>query len=72
MSRVLISRPGRRYSALQARVQHILQEKGSQDTRQDRSGDCQEQQAIIVNEIPYQVNKSLLIEEIADLVRDKA
>ncbi len=28
-------------------------------------------QAIIVNEIPYQVNKSLLIEEIADLVRDK-
>ena len=27
--------------------------------------------AIIVNEIPYQVNKSMLIEEIADLVRDK-
>jgi DNA gyrase subunit A len=27
--------------------------------------------AIIVSEIPYQVNKSLLIEEIADLVRDK-
>jgi len=28
-------------------------------------------QRIIVNEIPYQVNKSYLIEEIADLVRDK-
>jgi len=28
-------------------------------------------QAIIVNEIPYQVNKTTLIESIADLVRDK-
>ncbi len=28
-------------------------------------------QKIIVTEIPYQVNKSMLIEEIADLVRDK-
>ena len=30
-----------------------------------------EQNKIIVSEIPYQVNKSLLIEQIADLVRDK-
>jgi len=28
-------------------------------------------EAIIINEIPYQVNKSLMIEQIADLVRDK-
>ncbi|MBI5476008.1 MAG: DNA gyrase subunit A [Ignavibacteriales bacterium] len=30
-----------------------------------------ERQAIVVTEIPYQVNKSSLIEKIADLVRDK-
>ena len=30
-----------------------------------------DRQAIIVTEIPYQVNKSVLIEKIADLVRDK-
>jgi DNA gyrase subunit A len=30
-----------------------------------------EKHRIIVNEIPYQVNKSMLIEQIADLVRDK-
>jgi len=29
-------------------------------------------EAIVVNEIPYQVNKSNLLEKIADLVRDKA
>ena len=28
-------------------------------------------EAIIVNEIPYQVNKARLIEKIAELVRDK-
>ena len=30
-----------------------------------------EKKRIIVNEIPYQVNKAMLIEQIADLVRDK-
>ena len=30
-----------------------------------------DRQAIIVTEIPYQVNKSRLIERIADLVNDK-
>ncbi len=30
-----------------------------------------DRQAIVVTEIPYQVNKSVLIEKIADLVRDK-
>ncbi len=33
--------------------------------------DNKNKQRLIINEIPYQVNKSVLIEEIADLVRDK-
>ena len=28
-------------------------------------------QAIIINELPYQVNKAQLLETVADLVRDK-
>ncbi|MBW2967786.1 DNA gyrase subunit A [Candidatus Woesearchaeota archaeon] len=33
--------------------------------------DLKSRTAIIISEIPYQVNKSILIEQIADLVRDK-
>lgn len=39
--------------------------------RTDIETDSNNRQAIIVNELPYQVNKARLIEKIAELVRDK-
>ena len=36
-----------------------------------RRGDAQDREALIITEIPYQVNKSTMIEKIAELVREK-
>jgi DNA gyrase subunit A len=41
--------------------------RGRADIREDKNGNFQ----IIISELPYQVNKSVLVEKIADLIKDK-
>ncbi|MFN3228381.1 MAG: DNA gyrase subunit A, partial [Asticcacaulis sp.] len=61
----IIGRSGARQALLTGRGSVIVRGKASVETiRKDR-------EAIIVTEIPYQVNKATLIERIAELVREK-
>ncbi|WP_349682214.1 DNA gyrase subunit A, partial [Oceanicaulis sp. UBA6590] len=61
----IIGRSGARKALLEGRGSVILRAKTSiEDIRQGR-------EAIIVHEIPYQVNKATMVEKIAELVRDK-
>lgn len=61
----ILGHSGIRSAAHTGRGSVIMRAKvGVEDLRKDR-------QALIVSEIPYQVNKSTLIEKIAELVRDK-
>jgi DNA gyrase subunit A len=61
----ILGRSGARQALLTGRGSVIMRGKASIETiRKDRD-------AIIVSEIPYQVNKATLIEHIADLVREK-
>jgi len=41
--------------------------RGRADIREDKNGNFQ----IIISELPYQVNKAVLVEKIADLIKDK-
>ncbi len=62
---VILGRSGARKAYLEGRGSVILRAKTRiEDIRKDRP-------AIIVDEIPYQVNKAAMIEKIAELVRDK-
>ncbi len=62
---VILGRSGARKAYLEGRGSVILRAKTRvEEIRKDRY-------AIVVDEIPYQVNKALMIEKIADLVRDK-
>ena len=62
---VILGRSGARKAYLEGRGSVIIRAKTRiEDLRKDR-------QAIIVDEIPYQVNKATMIEKIAELVRDK-
>ena len=62
---VILGRSGSRSALTTGRGSVILRAKCHfEEIRKDRT-------AIIVNEVPYQVNKSRLIENIAELVRDK-
>jgi DNA gyrase subunit A len=62
---VILGRSGARKAYLEGRGSVILRAKTRiEDIRKDRP-------AIIVDEIPYQVNKATMIEKIAELVRDK-
>ncbi|MCH8521313.1 MAG: DNA gyrase subunit A [Glycocaulis sp.] len=61
----IIGRTGSRNGLLTGRGSVLVRSKTSiEEVRKDR-------QAIIVHEIPYQVNKASMIEKIADLVREK-
>ncbi|MGI1661819.1 DNA gyrase subunit A [Palleronia sp. KMU-117] len=61
----ILGRSGARKAYLEGRGSVIIRAKTRvEEIRKDRF-------AIIVDEIPYQVNKSAMIEKIADLVRDK-
>jgi DNA gyrase subunit A len=61
----IIGRSGARKALLEGRGSVILRGKTSiEDIRQGR-------EAIIIHEIPYQVNKASMIEKIAELVREK-
>ncbi|GGH21462.1 DNA gyrase subunit A [Alsobacter metallidurans] len=61
----ILGRGGIRSAYLTGRGSVIMRAKTKTETiRKDR-------EAIIVNEIPYQINKAVLIEKIADLVREK-
>eukprot|EP01037_Dinobryon_pediforme_P006328 gene6328-6400_t len=61
----ILGHAGCRAAALTGRGSVIMRAKVDvEELRKDR-------QALIVSEIPYQVNKSTLIEKIAELVRDK-
>ncbi|MEM9964509.1 MAG: DNA gyrase subunit A [Asticcacaulis sp.] len=61
----IIGRSGARQALLTGRGSVIMRGKASVETiRKDR-------EAIIITEIPYQVNKATMIEHIAELVRDK-
>ncbi len=55
------------YSAYQTGRGSILM-RGKVDIEQIRGGD---REAIIITEVPYQVNKATMIEKMAELVRDK-
>jgi DNA gyrase subunit A len=62
----IIGRSGARKALLEGRGSVILRGKTSiEDIRQGR-------EAIIIHEIPYQVNKASMIEKIAELVRKSA
>ncbi|MEJ1991594.1 MAG: DNA gyrase subunit A [Maritimibacter sp.] len=62
---VLLGRSGARKAYTEGRGSVILRAKTRvEEIRKDRY-------AIVVDEIPYQVNKSTMIEKIAELVRDK-
>jgi len=61
----IIGRSGARKALLEGRGSVIL--RGKTSVEQIRQG----REAIIVHEIPYQVNKASMIEKIAELVRDK-
>ncbi len=61
----IIGRSGARQALLTGRGSVIMRGKASVETiRKDR-------EAIVITEIPYQVNKAAMIEHIADLVREK-
>jgi DNA gyrase subunit A len=61
----ILGRSGARQALLTGRGSVVTRGKASVETiRKDR-------EAIVVTEIPYQVNKAALIEHIAELVRDK-
>ncbi|MFS2317483.1 DNA gyrase subunit A [Maricaulis sp. D1M11] len=61
----ILGRSGARSAVQTGRGSIIMRSKTTiEEVRKDR-------QAIIVHEIPYQVNKATMIEKIADLVRDK-
>jgi len=62
---VILGRAGSKAALLLGRGSVIMRGRASiEEIRKDRT-------AIIVTEIPYQVNKSVMIERIADLVREK-
>ena len=62
---VILGRSGARKAYLEGRGSVIIRAKTRiEEIRKDRF-------AIILDEIPYQVNKATMIEKIADLVRDK-
>ncbi len=62
---IILGRAGIKSAFLTGRGSIVLRSKVEvEDIRKDR-------QALIVTEIPYQTNKSQMIEKIADLVRDK-
>jgi DNA gyrase subunit A len=62
---LIMGRSGPRSAILTGRGSIIMRAKAEiEEIRKDR-------QAIIITEIPYQVNKSTLIEKIAELVREK-
>ncbi|MEO0918344.1 MAG: DNA gyrase subunit A, partial [Pseudomonadota bacterium] len=62
---VILGRSGARKAYLEGRGSVIIRAKTRiEEIRKDRY-------AIILDEIPYQVNKAAMIEKIADLVRDK-
>ena len=62
---VILGRSGARKAYLEGRGSVIIRAKTRiEEVRKDRY-------AIIVDEIPYQVNKAAMIEKIADLVREK-
>jgi DNA gyrase subunit A len=62
---VILGRSGARKAYLEGRGSVILRAKARvEEVRKDRF-------AIVLDEIPYQVNKAAMIEKIADLVREK-
>ena len=62
---LILGRTGARNAVLTGRGSVVMRARTSiEEVRKDRM-------AIIVHEIPYQVNKASMIEKIADLVRDK-
>ncbi|XBQ17731.1 MAG: DNA gyrase subunit A [Oceanicaulis sp.] len=61
----ILGRSGARKALMEGRGSVIL--RGKCSIEQVRSG----REAIIVHEIPYQVNKAVMVEKIAELVRDK-
>ncbi|WP_421923731.1 DNA gyrase subunit A [Maricaulis maris] len=62
---LILGRTGARNAVLTGRGSVVMRSRTSiEEVRKDRM-------AIIVHEIPYQVNKASMIEKIADLVRDK-
>lgn len=62
---IMLGRSGARKAYLEGRGSVIIRAKTHvEEIRKDRY-------AIVVDEIPYQVNKSTMIEKIAELVRDK-
>ena len=62
---VILGRAGSKAALMLGRGSVIMRGRATiEDVRKDRP-------AIIVTEIPYQVNKSVMIERIADLVREK-
>jgi len=62
---IILGRAGSKAALLLGRGSVIMRGRASiEEIRKDRT-------AIIVTEIPYQVNKSVMIERIADLVREK-
>ncbi|MFY0632813.1 MAG: DNA gyrase subunit A [Vannielia sp.] len=62
---VILGQSGARKAYLEGRGSVILRAKThTEEVRKDRY-------AIVVDEVPYQVNKSSMIEKIAELVRDK-
>jgi DNA gyrase subunit A len=62
---IILGRSGTRSAYLTGRGSIIVRGKAAVETlRKDR-------EAIIITEIPYQVNKASLVEKIADLVREK-
>ncbi len=61
----MLGRAGARKAYLEGRGSVIVRAKTRiEEIRKDRY-------AIVVDEIPYQVNKATMIEKIAELVRDK-
>ena len=61
----IIGRTGARQALMTGRGSVIMRGKATiEDVRKDR-------EAIIINSIPYQVNKAALVERIAELVREK-
>ena len=61
----IIGRTGARLALMTGRGSVVVRGKAEIETR------AKEREAIIITEIPYQVNKASLVERIADLVREK-
>jgi DNA gyrase subunit A len=62
---IILGRAGIRAAYLTGRGSIVVRGRVSQETL------TREREAIIITEIPYQVNKTAMIEKIAELVRDK-